>query len=348
MKLLLNESWEDFKETAQEKQLVLFGASSCADLFLNKLNIKIDIKYLIDNDPNKHGKLFDGKYQIKSPEELEKEGENGILCITSEYYNEIIEQLKKMEYKGKVYSYQHLRKKAVMVCDNKENDIMEQNVERLKKILFDQKSIDIVNKIVGKRKKNNRDYSDIYEENQYFVKDIINREKDEVFVDGGSYNGDTIDEFIEFTNNRFKKIYAFEMDKDNLNMIVKSKYDDRVQFCNYGLWNENTILHFAGNGSASELIEDGAEEAKCVKLDDYVTDKVSFIKMDIEGAEMKALQGGKRIIKRDCPKLAICLYHKYSDLWEIPFYIHELVPEYKLYIRHHSKNYEETVLYAVV
>ena len=97
MKLLLNESWEDFKKTAQEKQLVLFGASSCADLFLNKLNIKIDIKYLIDNDPNKHGKLFDGKYQIKSPEELEKEGENGILCITSEYYNEIIEQLKKME-----------------------------------------------------------------------------------------------------------------------------------------------------------------------------------------------------------------------------------------------------------
>ena len=68
--------------------------------------------------------------------------------------------------------------------------------------------------------------------------------------------------------------------------------------------------------------------------------------MDIEGAEQNALEGAKDIILRNKPKLAICLYHKPEDLWEIPLYIHSLVPEYKIYIRHHSHTNEETVMYA--
>lgn len=70
--------------------------------------------------------------------------------------------------------------------------------------------------------------------------------------------------------------------------------------------------------------------------------------MDIEGAELEALEGCRNIIAHDKPKLAICLYHKAEHLWEIPFYIHQLVPEYKFYIRHHSKDFCETVLYATL
>ena len=77
-------------------------------------------------------------------------------------------------------------------------------------------------------------------------------------------------------------------------------------------------------------------------------DKVTFIKMDVEGAELESLKGAKETILRNKPKLAICIYHKPDDLIDIPLYINELVPEYKLYIRHHSNDRGETALYAVM
>lgn len=76
-------------------------------------------------------------------------------------------------------------------------------------------------------------------------------------------------------------------------------------------------------------------------------DKISFIKLDIEGAELRSLQGAGRIILRNRPRLAVCLYHKKEDYWKISCYLKSLVPEYRLYIRHYSNYSAETVLYAV-
>ena len=77
-------------------------------------------------------------------------------------------------------------------------------------------------------------------------------------------------------------------------------------------------------------------------------DRVTFIKMDIEGSEAKALRGAEKTIRRDKPRLAISIYHKPEDYFEIPFLIKEMVPEYKLYIRHHTFNKNNTVVYAVL
>lgn len=73
-----------------------------------------------------------------------------------------------------------------------------------------------------------------------------------------------------------------------------------------------------------------------------------MIKMDVEGSELESLKGAKRTIQRDKPKLAICIYHKPEDMTEIPMFIKELVPEYRLYVRHHSNSDLETVLYAIM
>lgn len=69
--------------------------------------------------------------------------------------------------------------------------------------------------------------------------------------------------------------------------------------------------------------------------------------MDIEGAELKALEGYQNILKAHKPKLAISIYHNFNDLWEIPLYIKKIVPEYKIYIRHHTNDFYETMCYAV-
>jgi len=105
-----------------------------------------------------------------------------------------------------------------------------------------------------------------------------------------------------------------------------------------------------GNGTSHVSIENKdciGTDLQVVSLDECILEPVTFIKMDIEGAEYEALEGAKHILKKDKPKLAVCLYHKKDDMWRIPYLIKSLVPEYRLYIRHYS-NYEgETVLYAI-
>jgi hypothetical protein len=74
---------------------------------------------------------------------------------------------------------------------------------------------------------------------------------------------------------------------------------------------------------------------------------VDIIKMDIEGAEYRALLGAQNSIKKHKPRLAICLYHNIEDFIEIPELILKMVPEYKLFLRHHSKSCTDTILYAM-
>ena len=96
--------------------------------------------------------------------------------------------------------------------------------------------------------------------------------------------------------------------------------------------------------------EDNKEEVQLVSLDSYLSkkerDEITYIKLDIEGVELKALQGMSNTIMNNKPKLAICIYHKPKDLWELPLFVKQLNPKYKLFIRQHHP-YNETILYAI-
>ena len=111
---------------------------------------------------------------------------------------------------------------------------------------------------------------------------------------------------------------------------------------------QNVLLQVCGIVIRFYILDEyGADEIKVVTIDGIVKEKVTFIKMDIEGSELKALHGAEKTIMRDKPKLAISIYHKLEDILDIPAYIHHLVPEYKFYIRHYSLNAAETILYAI-
>lgn len=117
-----------------------------------------------------------------------------------------------------------------------------------------------------------------------------------------------------------------------------------------GMWREKAELGFTENGDPGSRIEAGSStKIKVDSIDNICADEtVTFIKMDIEGSEKDALQGAVNVIKRDHPRLAICIYHSLEDLYEIPLWIKETVPEYRIYIRHHSDNEAETVVYATI
>ncbi len=198
--------------------------------------------------------------------------------------------------------------------------------------------------------------SHVYFGKQYFDKDIIKLSDSEVFVDCGCYNGDTLADFIEECNEKYEKVYAFDADENNYlncyNFICNSKLD-KIDIVNKGVWDKSEQLCFdGGKGISSCIVEESSmgevDIINTISLDEYIGEnKVTFIKMDIEGAELRALEGAKKLIERERPKLAICIYHKKEDILNIPIYLKELVPDYKFAIRHYAGRELETVLYAI-
>lgn len=136
-----------------------------------------------------------------------------------------------------------------------------------------------------------------------------------------------------------RMIYKLTGEKDKLeNVLLYSK----------GLWDSEIELSFQETGSAGSKIGAGAVTISTATIDGVVGDeRVSFIKMDVEGAELEALYGAEQTIRRNHPKLAICVYHKPEDIVTIPRYILSLDGDYQLYLRHYSMNQSETVIYAI-
>lgn len=196
---------------------------------------------------------------------------------------------------------------------------------------------------------------DATEGRQYFDLPYLTYEKDEVFVDAGSCDGMSAVRFVEQCGGNYEKIYCFEPDRRNI-AKVRNNFQSRnirnYEIIDKGLWDRKQELLFEANGTADAHIvldgEQNTEKIAGVSLDEILRGKrASFIKMDIEGAEKNAIEGARNTIIKYKPKIAVCVYHKLEDIWEIPWLILEMRADYKLYIRHYSEGSTETVLYAL-
>lgn len=194
--------------------------------------------------------------------------------------------------------------------------------------------------------------SELYQQ-QYFDREIMKPCQNEIFVDGGCYDCSTDSLFIKWCGGEYKKIFAFEPDIKNYERCQKAaKNISDMELFNKGLWSREETLHFAGNADQGSKIIDAQDEnvttVPVAAIDEVVgNDKVTLIKMDVEGAELEALKGASRTIIENHPRLAISIYHKPEDIWEIPAYILSLSDEYRFYIRHYQLSKNETILYAV-
>jgi len=184
------------------------------------------------------------------------------------------------------------------------------------------------------------------------------RHGQEYVADCGAYTGDTLLEFARIAKalkrtDLYGKYYAFEVAPANIaelrDTIARHGLADFTEVYPYAVWHENTRLAFDCNASASSVSEQGSISVEARRLDDVLAGKpVTLIKMDIEGAELNALRGAENILRTQKPKLAISLYHKPEDLWQIPQYLTSVVPQYRYWARWHSYRATEFVLYASV
>lgn len=168
-------------------------------------------------------------------------------------------------------------------------------------------------------------------------KKIIKPNTNEVYVDLGAYNGDTIRELLEFTHGKYNSIYALEPDRKNFKKL--NKFVDgmkNVHALNNAAWCIDTELPFASKaGRQSAITANVTTMIEARSVDSILAGKpATLIKMDVEGFEREAIWGVSSTICRYSPKLMVSLYHRNEDIFELPLLIKMLNPDYKLYIRH--------------
>lgn len=189
--------------------------------------------------------------------------------------------------------------------------------------------------------------------NQYFDPEIMTPELEGIFVDGGCFNCSTDREFIKWCQGRYQKIVAFEPDRKNYRRCLEISEKEgikNIEIINKGLWDCAAELAFEETGGQGSKIGAGGSinRVDAAAIDEVVTGgQVTLIKLDVEGAELKALQGSQKIIRQYRPRLAISVYHKPEDILELPEYVLSLHEDYQLYLRHYQMSAYETILYAL-
>jgi FkbM family methyltransferase len=190
----------------------------------------------------------------------------------------------------------------------------------------------------------------------YFPADLFRITPDEVFVDCGAFDGDTLRAFLSAANGQFSRIYAWEADAGNVGKLgrclseLPSAVSGKVTVMPYAVGRQDGKVWFSADGTVGSRVAaaGSAQEVPCRSLDSAFTDVwPSLIKMDIEGAEPEALLGAARTMARHRPIMAICAYHKCEHLWTIPQLLKAANPDYEIFLRRYAEDCWETVYYAV-
>jgi FkbM family methyltransferase len=186
--------------------------------------------------------------------------------------------------------------------------------------------------------------------NEYYPPDVIRLGEDEVYIDGGAWDGDSIVAFKSRCRDRFKRAISFEPSPDtHAKLIERVGKDPRVTCIAKGLADRSDVLRFSADGTrAAKFGEEGAVDVPVTSLDEVLNgSRASFIKINIEGSEAAFLEGAKRTIARWRPKIALCAYHYARDLWALPAQLRTITEGYDYFLRQHDGGTIQTVIYAV-
>ena len=184
---------------------------------------------------------------------------------------------------------------------------------------------------------------------QYFPGDLFQLGRNEVFLDCGAYDGDTIAEFRRFTGDHFEKVVAFEPDPQNFAALESAIHGiPGITLHPYATGSRRETVCFTIAGTASKISSTGACEVEVVRLDDVLEGVApTYIKLDIEGSEPATIEGGSKTIGRHRPKVAVCLYHAPDHLWSIPLRLSELLPDSRFTLRTYVADGWECVCYCI-
>ena len=371
-RLLSQRNWqaEDFREAVLKHYAAgierlryggtaaVFGAQRLGQLVLESLRRQgIWIQAFIDNDLKKQGTSLDS-IPVQALSQI-ADKELPVVIATTKYSNSIARQLEEQGFKYILpYSVMSLVDPDLYPDEIPYVGIQEDFAHNIAEYvslflcLADDKSRRVLDGLLNYR----LDYdtrkafaiADEYTR-QYFDAELIKFSGDDVFIDLGGYDGDTVEKFIIYSGGKYRKIYMFEPDSNLLQAAtVRLRDDKNIEYIHAGAYSTDGELRFAASGRTNGSFSNNGELVIPVrKIDSVVADRPTLIKMDIEGSETEALRGATNLLKTVRPKLAIAAYHFAKDLWHLVDVVRNINPAYTFYLRHYSESGLESVIYAI-
>lgn len=339
---------------ADARYVVFYGCgaifSSILDTWREYVGRQID--YCCDSDPAKWGRTFCGVTCL-SPDQLAEIKEDSVVFVTVGQFRPVFDALRARQFPSVhlIYKYDLV---ASAFLDEQDPAEVAASLREARSLFADERSRQVFDVILQRILGNSDDIDlmpSICDPDQYFARDVIAFADHEHYVDVGAYDGDTVSRFIATVDGRFDSIHAFELDPANHAHLAANvsglPQREKIATYNLGAWDSEQEISFS-TGKSQSTVGSGEARGKVIPLDIALAGKpVTFIKMDIEGAEIHALSGAARLISAQQPKLAICVYHHFSHLWKIPLLIRKMVPGHTLYLRHYTNLEYETVCYAI-
>lgn len=176
----------------------------------------------------------------------------------------------------------------------------------------------------------------------YFDIDLLKECKDEVIVDIGAYNGDSVLEYVDtFGEDSYKRIYCYEITPAMIDIMKKSLCNlHNIEYRNFAVSDKEGSVYLQTNDfsmSANTTSSNGEDVVQSTTLDKDITEPISMVKMDIEGGEIPAIIGAREHIKADTPTLMIAVYHSNTDIFAIPQLIDKINNNYDFYLRYNGE-----------
>lgn len=166
---------------------------------------------------------------------------------------------------------------------------------------------------------------------------ILKLTPDEHYLDLGAYRGDTVDELLRYSGGSYGSIIALEPDRRTFRKLCEHIDGmQNVTAVQKAVYSSGGVANFNSAAGRQSSIGQGKEEIETVTVDGLCCGReITYIKMDVEGAEIDAINGARETLAEKKPKLNIALYHRFSDIFEIPLLINSINPDYKFHLRRH-------------
>ena len=325
--------WDKLKNT--QKPVVLYGMGDGADKILSIFETKgIKCADIFASDEFVRGHSFHS-IRVKKLSEIEElYGEFTVVLAFATNRDEMIERIFKIAEKHTVLA-PDVPVAGISLFTKEFFSLHKEEFEKAYSLLADDESREAYERIINFKIGADISLLKPFFEKQRVYGEILNFEG-ETIADLGAYDGDTVREFIAADKN-YKKIFALEPDPKNFKKLVRNTDGLRdVIPLNYGAWDKEQTGFFSSESSRNSAISLKGKQIKLISVDELIKEPISVLKMDIEGSELKAIEGAKRIIKECKPKLYICAYHRSEDMFALPLKIHEICPEYRFYFAHHK------------
>jgi FkbM family methyltransferase len=346
--------------------VVLYPAARLAQRAAAILKVRgVDVRGFGDGNSRLWGTTING-LPVVSPDSVGRLIPGGAVLTASSLYDSVIRERLLESGFSRIYSMPYLSYRLPDVFPSREySQAMEapfqpdarKAISRLFDMLADDESRRV---LVAKLRFYLTLEKDLIEtmrstERIYFDPTIYSLHDDEIVVDGGAFRGDTLAQFLNACRGKFRRYYAFEPDPEVFETLkrVALSEPEKINCLRVGLFDKVGNVSFNVSGGVDTRI---AEKSSAPSVRLPVLDLSSYfdsrepptlIKMDIEGAETAALHGARALLKKASIRLAVSAYHSPKDLWEIPLIISDLVPNHRIFLRHYTREVDDTVCYGI-